>query len=107
MKLEELWELACWDGVPPAKEAARFIYDKLAAPDARQPAPAQEEGHHACPSRPHAVEPVPQPIIDQFPPLPEYVASWQAIYMEPVVGSGERLAVAVIAFAADGCEVLV
>jgi len=107
MKFEELWEQACRDGVPPAIEVARFFFDKLAAPYSRQAAPAQGDGHHARPSRQHAVELVPQSFIDQFPPLPDYVASWQAIYMEPVVGSGERLAVAVIAFDADGCEVLV
>ncbi|ELN4741056.1 hypothetical protein RZ737_004862 [Escherichia coli] len=107
MNFEELWEQACRDGVPPALEAARFFYDKLSAPESCHPVPAQAEAHHARPCRTPPVAPVPQALIDQFPPLPEYVASWQAIYMEPVMGSGERVAVAVIAFDADGCEVLV
>ncbi len=107
MKFEELWEQACRDGVPPAIEVARFFFDKLAAPESPHPLPAQAEAYHALPCRTQPVAPVPQALIDQFPSLPEYIASWQAIYMEPVVGSGERLAVAVIAFDADGCEVLV
>ena len=65
MKFEELWEQVCRDGGPPAKEAARFIYDKLAAPDTRQAAPAQVNGHHALPCRTLPVAPVPQALIDQ------------------------------------------
>ncbi|EPJ7982317.1 hypothetical protein L4Z68_001324 [Pseudomonas aeruginosa] len=49
---------------------------------------------------------IPEELLSQFPPLPEHEATWQAIYMEPVMCSGERITVAVIAFDRDGCEVL-
>jgi hypothetical protein len=47
-----------------------------------------------------------QSILDQLPPLPSHEAQWRAIYMEPVMGSGERITVAVIAFDQDGCDAL-
>ena len=43
-----------------------------------------------------------QNLTSQFPPLPEHEASWRAIYMEPVMCSGERITVAVIAHDFDG-----
>ncbi len=49
---------------------------------------------------------IPEELLSQFPPLPEHEATWQAIYMEPVMCSGERITVAVVAFDRDGCEVL-
>lgn len=36
-----------------------------------------------------------------FPSRPAYEASWQAIYIEPIVGSGEHIAVAVAAYSND------
>jgi hypothetical protein len=33
-----------------------------------------------------------------FPPLPSYEAQWAAVYMEPIVQSGERLTIGVVAF---------
>lgn len=49
---------------------------------------------------------IPEELLAQFPALPEHEATWQAIYMEPVMLSGERITVAVIAFDRDGCEAL-
>ena len=37
-----------------------------------------------------------------FPPLPAYRAAWTPIYMEPIIGSGERVTVAIAAVAEDG-----
>lgn len=48
----------------------------------------------------------PKEVFDQFPPLPGHEATWRAIYLEPVMCSGERITVAVIAFDLDGCEAL-
>ncbi len=48
----------------------------------------------------------PQELLSQFPVLPEHKATWQAIYMEPIMCSGERITVAVIAFDSDGCAAL-
>ena len=48
---------------------------------------------------------LPQELLDQFPPLPEHEAVWRAVYMEPIMCSGERITVAVIAMDRDGCEV--
>lgn len=45
-------------------------------------------------------------LLAQFPALPEHEATWRAIYMEPVMLSGERISVAVIAFDREGCEAL-
>lgn len=47
-----------------------------------------------------------QELLDQFPPFPTHEATWNPIYMEPVMCSGERIAIAVIAFDSDGCEAL-
>lgn len=40
--------------------------------------------------------------FSDFPPLPSYEAQWAAVYMEPIVQSGERLTIGVVAF--DGQE---
>lgn len=45
-------------------------------------------------------------LLSRLPPLPEHEATWQAIYMEPVMCSGERITVAVITFDRDGCDAL-
>ncbi|EIN5961132.1 hypothetical protein ACYVL9_002966 [Vibrio fluvialis] len=37
-----------------------------------------------------------------FPEMPEYKGAWQAIYFEPVVGSGERVTIAVAGFGVSG-----
>lgn len=50
--------------------------------------------------------PLTQALLDQFPALPEHEATWRAIYMEPVMCSGERMTVAVIAIDSEGCEAL-
>lgn len=50
--------------------------------------------------------PLTQTLLDQFPALPEHEATWRALYMEPVMFSGERIAVAVIGSDCNGCEVL-
>lgn len=36
-----------------------------------------------------------------FPPPPTFFAKWQAIYIEPIVGSGERISIAVLAIGAN------
>jgi hypothetical protein len=41
--------------------------------------------------------------FSDFPALPSYEAQWAAVYMEPIVQSGERLTIAVVAF--DGNQV--
>ncbi|AVF75857.1 hypothetical protein AL539_20060 [Vibrio alginolyticus] len=42
-----------------------------------------------------------------FPEMPQYEGSWQAIYFEPVVGSGERVTIAVAAFGVSGeCQII-
>jgi hypothetical protein len=38
--------------------------------------------------------------------MPSHQAQWRAIYMEPMMCSGERITVAVIAFDQEGCDVL-
>lgn len=40
--------------------------------------------------------------FSDFPALPSYEAQWAAVYMEPIVQSGERLTIGVVAF--DGKE---
>jgi hypothetical protein len=37
-----------------------------------------------------------------FPPLPVYAGNWAPLYLEPMMGSGERLTVAVAALGYDG-----
>ncbi len=36
-----------------------------------------------------------------FPTSPEYKGSWYSVYLEPIIGSGEKITVAVIAIGAD------
>lgn len=36
-----------------------------------------------------------------FPTQPDYSGAWQAIYLEPIIGSGEKIAIAVTAIGAD------
>ncbi len=39
-------------------------------------------------------------VLDSiFPELPTYKGVWHPIYLEPIVGSGERVTVAVVAIA--------
>ena len=45
---------------------------------------------------------LPHETLPQFPQLPDYEATWRAIYMEPMMGSGERISVGVIAFDVGG-----
>ncbi|WP_339521777.1 hypothetical protein [Pseudomonas sp. EA_35y_Pfl2_R111] len=37
------------------------------------------------------------PDLSGFPPLPEFEAQWAPVYLEPIVQSGERLTIAVVA----------
>ncbi|MFT4927515.1 MAG: hypothetical protein ACI8WB_003626 [Phenylobacterium sp.] len=37
-----------------------------------------------------------------FPEMPSYQGSWQSIYLEPVIGSGERITIATVAISASG-----
>lgn len=37
------------------------------------------------------------PDLSMFPPLPEFEAEWAALYMEPIVQSGERLTIGIVA----------
>lgn len=41
-------------------------------------------------------------LLQEFPYLPNYKGKWWPVFMEPIVGSGERIAVAIIAEGADG-----
>ncbi|WP_122414443.1 hypothetical protein [Pseudomonas viridiflava] len=46
------------------------------------------------------------PDLSDFPSFPEYEAEWAPIYLEPIVQSGERLTIAVVASSGDevnGC----
>lgn len=46
---------------------------------------------------------VSQEFLAQFPQLPDFEATWRAIYMEPMMCSGERITVAVVALDCNGC----
>lgn len=48
----------------------------------------------------------PKELLAQLPAMPSHEGTWQSIYMEPIMCSGERIAVAVIAFDRAGCDVL-
>lgn len=46
------------------------------------------------------------PDLSEFPSFPEYEADWAPVYLEPIVQSGERLTIAVVAASGDevnGC----
>ena len=46
------------------------------------------------------------PDLSGFPPLPDFEAEWAPVYLEPIVQSGERLTIAVVARAGEqvaGC----
>ena len=45
-------------------------------------------------------------LLAMFPPLPEHEGVWYAVYVEPVMCSGERLTVGIIACDKDGAGCL-
>lgn len=45
---------------------------------------------------------IPQKLMNKFPTLPPYHGYWAALYVEPIVLSGERICVAIAAIGADG-----
>lgn len=44
----------------------------------------------------------PHPDLSAFPPVPEVAAEWAPVYLEPIAGAGERIAVGIAARAASG-----
>ncbi|MCH8549482.1 MAG: hypothetical protein LAT80_11450 [Balneolaceae bacterium] len=40
-------------------------------------------------------------LEQMFPPEPSFAGAWQTIYLEPIVGSGERISVAVVAIGSN------
>lgn len=41
-------------------------------------------------------------LLNEFPYLPSYKGKWWPVFMEPIIGSGERIAIAIIAEGYDG-----